>query len=282
MRALWLLVVFTLACSGKKEEEKPAPKEPVGSGSATQAAPVTTGVQLYVDDAAVGKVEPAQVASWPRLDSLLPEEARRLGKWAAIATKGAKPAELAKPFETYRDYVPALFPGEGGKISFGLFDPVEYGKRGKPALREDAITELRVTMDKSGARGENDHGGGEVIDPATLELVIKTKAGESKLTGVQLLAIPREGMPGGGGDAKGWKLGTILDAAGVKAFKKVRLSDAAGGSVPLEQADLGGDAVPFLKLNRQGSLRFRLYKKQGDGWQSAGDLRSVTKIEILE
>jgi len=285
MRTHAVVIALILAgCGGKKDEEAPLtgsatpPPQPAGS----QAAPATSGVQLFVDDAPVAKVAPAAVKDWPRLDTLLPEGARRLGKWQAITTKGAKTAELVKPFETYRDYVPALFPGEGGTVSFGMFDPVELGKRGKPALREDAITELRVKLDESGMRGGNDHGGGEVIDPAKVELVIKTGTEEKKLTGEQLLGLTRELMPGGGGDAKGWRLEVILTAAGVKTFDKLMLYDAGGTTLPLEHKDLDANTIPFIKLNRQGALRFRLYKKQGDGYQAAGDLRALTKIEIVK
>ena len=286
MRTHAVVIALVLAgCGGKKDEEAPLPgsaaptPQPVGSQA---PPPATSGVQLFVDDAAVATIAPAAVKDWPRLDTLLPEGARRLGKWQAIATKGAKTAELLKPFETYRDYVPALFPGEGGTISFGLFDPVELGKRGKPALREDAITELRVKLDASGMRGGNDHGGGEVIDPAKVELVIKIGTEEKKLTGEQLLGLTRELMPGGGGDAKGWRLETILTAAGVKSFDKLMLYDAGGTTLPLEKKDLDASTIPFIKLNRQGALRFRLYKKQGDGFQAAGDLRALTKIEIVK
>ena len=65
-------------------------------------------------------------------------------------------SELNKPFETYRDYVPALFPGEHGTVSFGMFDPVELGKKGKPALREDGIVELRIKLAANSGRGENE------------------------------------------------------------------------------------------------------------------------------
>ena len=278
MRSVTLFLVFTLACGGKKEEA-PAPKET--PPPTAQAAPVTAGVQLYVGSDAVATVTPDQVKDWPRVDSFLPEAARRLGKWQAISTKGTKTAELARPFETYRDYVPALFPGEGNTIAFGLFDPVEYGKRGKPALREDAITELRVTLDAAGMRGENDHGGGEVTDPAKVELTVITPKGEQKLQGTKILELPREAQPGN--DAvKGWTLKTLLGAAGITTFSKLRLTDANGTSIPLDKPDLGADTLPFVKLNRQGSLRFRLYKKQGEGWQPGADLRALAKIEVLQ
>ncbi len=284
MRTHAVVIALVLAgCGGKKDEETPLPAQPTPTPVGSQVAPAKVGtVQLFVDDASVATVDVAAVKDWPRLDSLLPEGARRLGKWQGISTKGAKTAEIAKPFETYRDYVPALFPGEGNTISFGLFDPVELGKRGKPALREDAITELRVKLDASGMRGGNDHGGGEVIDPAKVELAVKTAAGEKKLTGEQLLGLEREAMPGGGGDAKGWRLDTILTAAGVKSWTKIMLYDAGGTTLPLENKDLDENTIPFIKLNRQGSLRFRLYKKQADGFQAAGDLRALTRIEIIK
>lgn len=129
-------------------------------------------------------------------------------------------------------------------------------------------------------RGGNDHQGGEVVDPAHVKLKITTAKGTVELAGDKLLGIEREAMPGGGGDAKGWKLDTILAAADVKTYKKVTLLDAAGTSIPLEKSEVNADSVPFIKLNRQGSLRFRLYKKQGDGWQSSGDLRSLVEIKV--
>jgi hypothetical protein len=72
----------------------------------------------------------------------------------------------------------------------------------------------------------------------------------------------------------------ILAAADVKTFKKVTLHDANGASIPLERNEVSAESVPFVKLNRQGSLRFRLYKKQNDGWQPSGDLRSLVEIKV--
>lgn len=72
----------------------------------------------------------------------------------------------------------------------------------------------------------------------------------------------------------------LLKAAGIESFTKLTLIDAGGASIPLTKADLGADSVGFVKLNRQGALRFRLYKKQGDGFTSAADLRSLVKIKV--
>lgn len=281
IRLLLLVAIALCGCGGKKDEEK------VATGSGTQVGsqlppPATSGVELLVGVKVEAVVDAAKVKDWPRLDSLLPEDARRLGKWQAIkiTTSSGKVLDLEKPFETDRDKLPALFPSDGGGVSFGMFDPVELGKRGKPTLREDKIQKLAVILDEAGMRGGNDHQGGEVVDPAHVKLKITTAKGTVELAGDKLLGIEREAMPGGGGDAKGWKLDTILAAADVKTYKKVTLLDAAGTSIPLEKSEVNADSVPFIKLNRQGSLRFRLYKKQGDGWQSSGDLRSLVEIKV--
>lgn len=281
MRSPFLVALVLCACGNKSSEAPPAP----GSGSGSAApAPVAIGTHLFVDDKDVASVTAAQVATWPRLDSFLPEPARRLGKWQAITVKNAKPqpSTLDKPFEQNRDLIPALFPGPGGGISFGMFDPVELGKRGKPALQEDGVLEVRVKLVSDSGRGENDHGGSTAIDPQQLKLTIKTAKGEQVLSGDKLLAIPREPMPGGSGDAKGWKLAALLEAEGVKTFEKLLLTDAAGLTLTIEKKDLDDKTVPFVKLNRQGSLRFRIFKQQGEGWTQTGNLKELVAIEVLK
>ena len=276
---LSFVVALALCACGSKSSDT----EPTGSGSANTAAPAPTGTHMFVDDKDVATVTAAQVATWPRVDSFLPESARRLGKWQAISIKHAKPqpSTLAMPFEAHRDFIPAMFPGPDGGISFGMFDPVELGKKGKPALQEDGVLEVRVKLASDSGRGENDHGGGGSVDPQDLKLSIKTPKGEQVLTGDKLLAIPRELMPGGSGDAKGWKLVTLLDAEGVKTFEKLLLTDAAGLTLTIEKKDLDDKTIPFVKLNRQGSLRFRIYKQQGEGWTPAGDLKELVSIEVV-
>lgn len=281
IRLFLLVAIAASACGGKKEEEKVATGSGVAVGTKV-APPQAAGVEILVGVTPTAQVDEAKVKDWPRLDALLPEDARRLGKWQAIkiTTASGKVLDLEKPFETDRDKLPALFPSEGGGVSFGMFDPVELGKRGKPTLREDKIQRVAVILDESGARGGNDHQGGELVDPAHVKLTITTAKGSTELAGDKLLGIEREAMPGGGGDAKGWKLDTILAAGGVTSYTKVTLLDASGTSIPLQKSELTADTVPFIKLNRQGSLRFRLYKKQGDGWQSSGDLRSLSTIKV--
>jgi len=65
----------------------------------------------------------------------------------------------------------------------------------------------------------------------------------------------------------------------VKTFEHLVLRDAGGNNLTLDRADLSDTSVPFLKLNKQGMLRLKVYKKAGDGWNAAGDLRGLTAIE---
>ena len=267
-----LLALF--AC--KKEDAK-------ASTNAPPAATADDAVAIYVDAKPVGKIAAKEIGMWPRLDTLVPVSARRLGTWQTIdlRTKAGAAPPIQQPSSSHPDLVPALFPGDKGP-AFGMFDPVELAKHGKPAVRQDGITEVRIALAQNSGRGQNEHGDGGGSDPTKLELTIKTAKGEQVIKGDALLAVPRQPMPGGD-EAKGWPLAQILENAGVKAYKRVRLSGESGSSVTLEKQDLDPKtSVPFVKLNRQGQLRFRVFKKQGDGWQPGPDLRGLTKVEILE
>ncbi len=277
-----LLAVVVVACSKESGTSGGSAGTASGTGSAPAVAVVPAGtVEIFVDDASVAKVTAEQIAKWPRLDSLLPENARRLGTWQTIYLRGAseKPAELNRPSSTYPELVGALFPGDDGKPSFGMFDPVELAKHGKPGLRQDGMREVRVVRSK-GERGGEHQGGGAGEDPLKLVLKIQTAGGEKSLTGEKILAIPREAMPGNA-DTKGWPLTKLLAAAEITKFTKLVLIDAAGTSLSIDRKDFDDKTViPFIKLNRQGSLRFRMLKKQGDGWQYAGDLRALSTIKV--
>jgi len=281
----WLLVlVLAAACSKHGDSVAAGSGSSTGSsgvGSASGAPAVPAGtVEIFVDDDRVAQVTPEQIAKWPRLDALVPESARRLGTWKMVYLRGAaaKPAELNHPSATYPDMVGALFPGEHGP-SFGMFDPVELAKHGQPGLRQDDLREVRIVRSK-GERGGEHQGGGNAENPLELKLVIKTAKGDKELTGEQILAIPREEMPGRP-ETKGWALTKLLAAGGVTKFTKLVLIDAAGTSLAIEHKDFDDKTtIPFIKLNRQGSLRFRMLKKQGEGWQYAGDLRALSTVKV--
>ena len=280
MRTSSLWVVLALAsCSGKKDQPKTS--EPAGSGSAA-AAPAPASVQIFVDDAPVGTIALEQIKLWPRLDALVPTSARHLGSWQDLTFKAKNPQPLHQPSASFPEYVPALFPGEDGQPSFGLFDPVELAKHGKPAAaREDDVSEIRIKMSQGG-HGQNEQGNAAGADPMKLKVEIKTPKGESTLEGPKLLAVPREPEPGGK-DPKGWTLATLLKTAGVDKYQKVVLTDAAGLNLTLEPQDLDPTkSIPFIKLNRQGTLRVKVFKKQGDTWQATGDLRGLARVEIMK
>src|SRR5687768_10225991 len=283
MRTWQCVLVCVIAACSKSEPAKTG----TGSGTAAVAAPADAApapsvpgqVEIFVNDASVAKIGTADIAKWPRLDTLVPEESRRLGTWQVVAIKGDKPGEVSKPSATHPELVPVVFPGEAGAPAFGMFDPVEHAKHGKAGVRHDGVTEIRITVSTEG-RGGDHQGGGAGGDPMKLVLAVKTKAGDKQLTGEQIMAIPRESIPGSE-DQKGWPLTKLLAAAGVTKFSKLVLVDAGGTSVVLARADFDDKTtIPFIKLNRQGSLRYRLLKKQGTGWQAAGDLRALATIKV--
>jgi hypothetical protein len=244
-----------------------------GSGSAP------AGVAVFVNDAPVAQLQAAQLASWPRLDTLVPSEARKLGTWERVSLQAARPTptDIQRPSSLYPDMVPAIFPGDGGAPAFGMFDPVELARRGAPAFRQDHLQAVRITVASGGNRGQNDDGGGAAADPTKLAVTVKTTAGTTTLTGDKIVALPREPMPGSP-DQRGWRLAALLEAAGVKAYDHLVLADTAGTSLVLDKTDLV-DAIPFVRLNKQGALRFRVFKKTGSGWSSSGDLRGLISIE---
>jgi len=271
-----------LGHGGCGRDKASSPPPTAGSSAPPAAAPAApAGVELFINDLTMGTVQPAQIAAWPRLDTLVPGDARKLGTWELVALEGAgpKPTEIAHPSGAYPDMVPAIFPGEGGGVAFGMFDPVELARKGKPAMREDHVKAIRIKVAQGGNRGQNDDGGGGAGDPTKLVLLVKTAAGTTPLTGDKILALPREAMPGNA-NQKGWRLAKLLEAAGVTSYAHLVLSDASGTNLVLDKKDLDDNTVPFIKLNKQGALRFRVLKKTGDGWNTSGDLRALAAIEV--
>jgi hypothetical protein len=282
----WLapaMVLGASGCHGDKAEPPPAAGSAAAAAPAAPAQAPTASVELFVDDVTIGAVQPSLVASWPRLDTLVPGDARRLGTWETVSLQGAapEPIELSHPSTAYPDLVPAIFPGDGGGVSFGMFDPVELARKGKPALREDHLKAIRIRLSQNSGRGQNDDGGGGGGDPTKLVVTVTSPAGTTKLSGEQILALPREPMPGNA-DQKGWRLTALLDAAGVKAYRRLVLHDASGANLTLDKKDVSDASVPFIKLNKQGALRFRVMKKAGDGWNASGDLRGLVSIDARE
>ncbi|MBA3392259.1 MAG: hypothetical protein H0T89_06425 [Deltaproteobacteria bacterium] len=280
-----LLPVILLGCGTKKQRDEVA----VGSASGAPAmtadastAVTTDTVEIFVDAVSVGKVTRAQLDGWPRVDTLVPVEARRLGTWMNVKLIGRAPTatDLAKPSASHPDKVPVLFPGEGGAPSFGMFDPVELAKKGQPAVREDGVREVRISLSTSERGGDHQGGAGEGADPMKIIVKIKTPSGDKELTGEKILSLPREPQPGNE-ETKGWRVTQFLDAVGVTKYQSLVLIDAGGTTLPLDKKELDpATANPFIKLNKQGHLRFRMFTKQRDGWQPGADLRQLVTIQV--
>lgn len=275
------LATVVVAC---KKDAAPggAGSDPTAAaGSATPPPPSPRPVlEIFVNDTSVAKLDAPQVAAWPRLDTLVPVSARRLGTWQLVRIAGGTTkAELAHPSEKYPELVPAVYPAAGG-AAFGMFDPVELAKHGKPALTEPA-REIRITIAQGTGRGEHETGEGGGSDPSQLEIAIVTPKGKSTLTGKTLLAIAREPAPGET-EPKGWTLATVLHAAGIDTFERLLLA-GGGANLTLDRADVDPKtSVPYVKLNRSGALRLRVYKKQGDTWQPGSDLRGLAEIRVVK
>jgi hypothetical protein len=281
MRTCCVLAVALALASCKKDEADAAKQAP-----AVQAPPARLmAVEIFIDDQSVAKIALPQLGQWPRLDTLVPTAARRLGTWQDVTVKNKdKPLEIHKPSDTYRDLVPALYLTADNTPAFGMFDPVELAKHGNAAVHAEGVSELRIKLAQNSGRGEHESGDGGGSDPSLLKIKIKTASGESVLEGSKLLAIPRQPMPGdASNEPKGWPLATVLDAGGIKKFERVLLSEAGGSNLTLDKADFDPKtSVPYVKLNRQGALRVTVFKKQGEGWQKGGDLRGLASIEVVK
>lgn len=272
----WLAIAVS-GCGGDKSASPPG----APAGSAAPAPPAPTSVEIFVNDASAAVVSAGQLATWPRLDSLVPAGARRLGTWELVTLTGRKPkpTEVPRPSGNYPDMVPAVFPGEDGAPAFGMFDAVELARHGKPALREDHIAAIRIKVAQGGNRGQNDDSAGGGGDLTKLTLTIKSAAGTTALASDKLLALPREPMPGNP-DQKGWRLTKLLEAAGVTSFSRLVLSGAGGVNLTLDKKDLDDTTIPFVKLNKKGELRMRVLKKAGEGWNPAGDVQALVAIDV--
>lgn len=278
MRTCLLLILVFAACE-KKAKPSPGPGTASGTGSAEVAKPESGTVEVFVDEQSVAKVPAADVAKWPRLDTLVPEDARRLGTWEKVVFAPASP-QLDNPSQNHPDKVPVVFPNKAGKPTFGMFDAVELAKKGEPAFRADDVREIRITISKTERSGMHQGSTGDGTDPTTIVVKIKTPDGEKQITGPEILKLAREPQPGNE-DTMGWRVTQFLEAAGVTKFESITLVDASGAMVPLTKKELDPKTTnPFIKLNKQGQLRFRMFTKKGDGWESGADLRSLTSITV--
>jgi hypothetical protein len=264
------------ACSkSEKSEGTPAAKPP------TEPAPGAGTVAVFVDDQPVATIDAAKLATWPRLDGIVPVAAQRLGTWESLAVKGAKDEVLTAPADRFPSLIPALYPGPGGP-SLGMFDIIELTKKTAPKVTFAGVRELRVKLLADSDRGLNEEGSKDAFDPA--KLIIAIEGGpQPQLTGTQIIELPRDTPPNGDTATTGWTLVSLLRAAGIEKPKSLLLTDEHGATLTLTAAQLDpATSVPYVKLNRQGALRFRMYTKQNDGWALGGALRGIASIKVTK
>nr|HEX4318108.1 hypothetical protein [Kofleriaceae bacterium] len=274
--AILMAVAATAGCGNSSNASSDDPVAPPAEAPAKKSLP---GVEVYANDKSIVRLTPDQVAGWVQLPSVLPMNFRRQGMWSQISIKGRSdtPQILAKPSDTYPDKIPALYPGDNDSLSFGMFDSVELAKHGQPVMHVDNVREVHVAVDLNSGRGQNDDGNSGVGDPRAIELQI----GKQTIKGDKLIEIPRDPAPNGGKD-QGWRLTTLLAAAHITKFEKLMLTDSAGTNLELSKSDVSDSSVPFVKLNKQAKLRVRVWKKQGDGWTPAADLRDLKSIDVVK
>ena len=280
MRRLAIVVVAAALAAGckkdsKEEEAKPSEIQPVA---------------LSVDGASTGTVDAARAGTWAPLGNFLPEGKREIESWASIEPEPS--ATIEDPAKKYPGLVAALYPGKKG-IAFGFFAPEDLAKKGEPKWSVDPVTGVAVTTRKEkeaamGGQGGGDGAGGGGEDEgarpepsADLKITVVGAGGETVFTGDKLKDLPTTTAPVGDTDTPGWTLQQIIEAAGEKPTGKVIVYGEEVANLILEGDVLDPEkARLFIKLNRSGQLRFRAFKKVGSTWDTVGELRGISRIEM--
>jgi len=290
MRRL-LLVLFVCALVGCKKDTKSEP----GSGKPAES-PVPP-IALVLDGNPTATIDAAKVGAWAPLGSFLPSGSQNMESWGAIELRaGARVERIDDPSMKRPGLVAAVFPARGGP-SFGFFAPQDLAKKGRPQWEFPGVTEVVVKsrppepppgQAAEGGQGSgNGEGGGAENEgdrpapSANLKITIVGPAGEKVFTGDKLAGLPTTTAPVGDTETPGWTLGQILDAVGTKPKGKLVVYGEEGANLILERADLDpAKAKAFIKLNRSGQLRFRLFRKTGATWDIAGELRGLARVEL--
>jgi len=265
-------------------------------------------VELIVDGKVVASANKDAV-KWTPVADLLPAAAKDTKSWHALEvhTAAGRVTTMGDPAATQPGMIPALFPGDDG-VDFGMFSADALAKHGAPTSVEHHITDVRVALaapdpngagsasgsDGSGANGGSGSGNGEGNgsnrtasadgpDVSNVKLTIKQKAGDLEVSGNDLLKIAKTTAPIGDTTTEGWDVAAVLASRQIKPTAKVVITDESGTSVTMtaKQFDPKTD-LAFMKINKQGQIRFRLFEKNpGGAWDVAGELRGVTTIELL-
>jgi hypothetical protein len=287
MRRLAVIAVAAALAGGCKKESKDAEK----SSKPIDAPPIA----LSVDGFSFGRIDAGKAGTWAPLGSFLPEGKQDIESWASIEPEPGEPID--EPAKKHPGLVAAVYPGKKG-IAFGFFAPEDLAKKGAPQWSIDPVTGIAITTHErkkemggqggTGGQGGGDGEGGGGEDDgerptptADLKITVVGPAGESVFTGDKLAALPTSTAPIGDTDTPGWTLLQVIEAAGAKPTAKVIVYGEEGANLILEGDTLDpAKATLFIKLNRSGQLRFRAFKKVGSTWETVGELRGISRIEM--
>src|SRR5258706_15108408 len=134
-----LLIAGAGACGKSSDAKATRPTDGSGSSAASPQAPGT--VAVFLNDKPVATIDAAKLATWPRLDAVVPVDANQLGTWTAIAIKGKTPTDIPNPSNKFQAYVPALYPGPDGP-TLGWFDLVDLVHHGAAKTTYAGVTEI--------------------------------------------------------------------------------------------------------------------------------------------
>lgn len=281
---LLLSCVCVLGCEKKKSEVTAAPSAPAKVAIALDDKVLTEQVTLTAGPQPIDKL-----VALPPVDTWIAVE--------AIDAAGKVTAVLS-PAKNSPGAVPALVEDARG-VTFGwlvsgqLAQPVRGVAKVTVKTKSDAGKPVEG-MDHAGGAGSGDSGGGgdhggganqadkgvRGTPTAALKIEVEGPSGTSTFTGDKMVGLPEIKAPSGDTETPGWALLDVLAAAGLKDAKSVTLTDDEGASLKLEGEDFDpAKTILYLKLNRSGVIRFRRFKKDGDVWDVAGELRGIKKIK---
>lgn len=278
-----LFVVGLVACEKKKSEATKA------SGPAK--------VAIALDDKVLTEQVTLSGGFHPldKLVTLPPADT-----WIAVEAIDAagKVTTVLAPAKNMAGAQPALVEDARG-VAFGwlvsgqLAQPVPGVVKVTVKTKSDAGKPVEG-MDHGGGGGGDSGGGGNhgtgdngadkgvrATPTADLKIEVEGPAGTSTFTGDKMVGLPEIKAPAGDTETPGWALTDVLAAAGLKDVKAVTLTDDEGASLKIEGEDFdAAKTVLYLKLNRSGVIRFRRFKKSGEVWDVAGELRGIKKIKV--
>ena len=298
LRRLALVLLLALTVS------VPACKKKAGNAAEGQAQ--AAKVTIAVDDKVV--TDSPMLSAMPKPLAVLAPGAPPIESWIAVEVidQGGKVTTILAPAKNHPGLTPALS-ADATSLRFGL---LHDGKLEQPVDNVAKVT-IKTTTDAGKPIAHADHGGGmanpeagkgggdsggggnhgtggnsgdksvRATPTADLEIAVETAAGKSTFTGDKMVGLPELKAPSGDTETPGWNLVDVLAAAGIKEPKAVILTDEANAALRIE-----GDAwnpathVLYVKLNKSGQIRFRVFKKTGDLWEISGELRGIKSIQV--